>query len=446
MQMEEIENSMSIEQLKRENAALKAANTANITPVFTEGLTTTRTVAQNAGSGVDIGSSVSATDANNDALTFSLRGIDAASFDIDEKTGQLKTKTPLDYETKSTYTVIVTVHDENGGSTSITVTIDVPDVNEPPVFTERSSTTRSVAENTNAGVDIGTPVAATDADGDTLTYILGGTDVLFFSIDSSTGQLKTKAALDYETKSTYSIRITVYDGTISAAGEEDGNSASINVTVNITNVYEGPVFTDGSSATRSIVKVPGSGNYGQNVGSPISATDSKGQDITYYLSGTHSSRFTIESDTGQLKTSLNFLFHNPGDTLSVKVTASVVSTSSSINVTINVVAPSSAPVAQQSPAKTALLANYPNPFNPETWIPYQLSKSAEVTLAIYNVKGEMVGQLLLGHKAAGNYRSRGRAIHWDGRNQSGKKVATGVYFYQFTAGDFSATRRMLIIK
>ena len=98
------------------------------------------------------------------------------------------------------------------------------------------------------------------------------------------------------------------------------------------------------------------------------------------------------------------------------------------------------------PEETALLANYPNPFNPETWIPYQLASPAEVALTIYNMKGKMVRRLAVGHQAAGMYKSRSRAIYWDGRNQLGESVASGLYFYTLTAGDFSATRRMLILK
>ena len=96
--------------------------------------------------------------------------------------------------------------------------------------------------------------------------------------------------------------------------------------------------------------------------------------------------------------------------------------------------------------ETALLANYPNPFNPETWIPYQLAKPAEVTLTIYDIQGVVVRELKLGHQAAGVYQSRSRAIHWDGRNAFGEKVATGVYFYTLKAGDFTATRKMVITK
>ena len=98
------------------------------------------------------------------------------------------------------------------------------------------------------------------------------------------------------------------------------------------------------------------------------------------------------------------------------------------------------------PEKTALLANYPNPFNPETWIPYQLAAPAKVTLHIFAVNGALVRTLDLGHQPAGVYQQRTRAAYWDGRNQLGEPVASGVYFYTLTAGDFTATRKMLIRK
>ena len=98
------------------------------------------------------------------------------------------------------------------------------------------------------------------------------------------------------------------------------------------------------------------------------------------------------------------------------------------------------------PKKTILLANYPNPFNPETWIPYQLAKPADVTLTIYAANGSVVRTLALGHQAAGIYQGRGRAAYWDGKNEIGESAASGIYFYTFTAGDFTATRKMLLMK
>ena len=98
------------------------------------------------------------------------------------------------------------------------------------------------------------------------------------------------------------------------------------------------------------------------------------------------------------------------------------------------------------PKETGLLPNYPNPFNPETWIPYQLAQPSEVTLTIYAVDGTMVRTLALGHQPMGIYQDKSRAAYWDGRNEVGESVASGVYFYTLTAGDFTATRKMLIRK
>ena len=98
------------------------------------------------------------------------------------------------------------------------------------------------------------------------------------------------------------------------------------------------------------------------------------------------------------------------------------------------------------PQETVLLANYPNPFNPETWIPYQLAVPAEITLTIFDMNGGMVRRLEVGHQSAGMYQSRGRAAYWDGRNQRGESVASGLYFYTLSAGEFTATRKMLIRK
>lgn len=109
-----------------------------------------------------------------------------------------------------------------------------------------------------------------------------------------------------------------------------------------------------------------------------------------------------------------------------------------------------------TPKATTLLANYPNPFNPETWIPYHLAHTADVQITIYDTKGAMVRQLDLGHQPAGYYTNRSKAAYWDGRNANGESVASGVYFYQLRAGrsrlsvshrrDYSQTRWLVIVK
>ena len=301
----------------------------NVAPVFTDGTATTRTVAENTGSGVDIGTPVAATDANSDdTLTYTLGGTDAASFSINSTTGQLRTKAALDYESKTSYSVTITVSDSKL-TDSITVTINVTDVDEnvAPVFTDGTATTRTVAENTGSGVDIGTPVSATDANtNDTLTYTLGGTDAASFSINSTTGQLRTKAALDYESKTSYSVTITVTDG--------NEGTDSISVTINVTDVKENraPVFTDGSSTTRSVVENTGSG---EDIGTAVAATDADKDTLTYSLGGTDAASFSINSTTGQLQTKAA-LDHETKGSYSVTVSVSDTKLTDNINVTITV--------------------------------------------------------------------------------------------------------------
>jgi hypothetical protein len=98
------------------------------------------------------------------------------------------------------------------------------------------------------------------------------------------------------------------------------------------------------------------------------------------------------------------------------------------------------------PGHSLLLQNYPNPFNPETWIPYQIREPAEVVIRIYNATGQLVRTLDLGQRSAGFYLGRTRAAYWDGLNSAGEKVASNIYFYQITAGNFSAARKMVILK
>ena len=101
---------------------------------------------------------------------------------------------------------------------------------------------------------------------------------------------------------------------------------------------------------------------------------------------------------------------------------------------------------KQTPKETMLLANYPNPFNPETWIPYHLANPAEVRVSIHSADGKLVRTLALGQLPAGVYQEKDRAAYWDGKNEQGESVASGMYFYTLKAGDFSATKKMLIRK
>ena len=302
----------------------------NRAPVFTEGENTTRTVAENTAADTNIGTAVAATDADNDTLTYTLSGTDAASFAIVNTSGQLKTSEALDFETKSSYAVTVSVSDGKGGSDSIGVTISVTDVNEnrAPVFTYGENTTRTVAENTAADTNIGTAVIATDADNDTLAYTLSGTNATSFAIVGTSGQLKTSEALDFETKSSYSVTVSVSDG--------KGGSDSIGVTINVTDATENraPVFTDGENTTRSVAENTVAADT--NIGTAVAATDADNDTLTYTLSGTDAASFAIVSTSGQLKTSATLDFETKS---SYSVTVSVSDDnggSDSISVTITV--------------------------------------------------------------------------------------------------------------
>ena len=98
------------------------------------------------------------------------------------------------------------------------------------------------------------------------------------------------------------------------------------------------------------------------------------------------------------------------------------------------------------PKRTVLLPNYPNPFNPDTWIPFALAEEADVTIRIYDSLGRLVRTIKLGHLRPGYYTTRDRAAYWDGRNELGERVASGVYFYELRAGSFAKVRRMVILK
>ena len=98
------------------------------------------------------------------------------------------------------------------------------------------------------------------------------------------------------------------------------------------------------------------------------------------------------------------------------------------------------------PVETVLMPNYPNPFNPETWIPYHLSQDAEIVIRIYDASGRIVRTLDVGFQSFGYYASRGKAAYWNGRNGSGELVSSGIYFYRLQAGDYTETRKMVILK
>ena len=289
---------------------------------------TTRSVAENTEPGQAIGGPETATDPDSgDTLTYSLEGTDADAFDIDEANGQLLTRDALDYETRSSYSVTVVAEDSEGASASIEVTIAVTDEdeNEPPSF-DPTDNMRSVAENTEPGQAIGDPVTATDPEGDTLTYSLGGTDADAFDIDATSGQLLTRDALDYETRSSYSVTVVAEDS--------EGAGASIEVTISVTDEDENePPSFDPTDNMRSVAE---NTEPGRAIGDPVTATDPEGNTLTYSLGGTDADAFDIDSTSGQLLTR-DALDHEAKASYSVTVVAEdSEGASASIEVTISV--------------------------------------------------------------------------------------------------------------
>ncbi len=303
------ENILAIKQARPWVFGVASAVLPNRAPVFTEGASTYRIVAETTASGVNIGAPVAASDRDSDALTYSLSGADADSFDIDASSGQLQTKTALDYESKSSYSVTVSVRDSKDDEgnpdtttdSTIAVTILVTEVNEVPVFPSATAT-RTISENTPAGVNIGAPVAATDPNsGDTLTYSLGGTDADSFYINFTSGHLLTKTALDYESKSSYSVTVSVRDSKGDEGNPDTTTDSTIAVTIlvtEVTKVTKVPVFPS-ATATRTI---PENTPAGRNIGAPVSATDADNDLLTYSLGGPDEEFFDIDASSGQLQT------------------------------------------------------------------------------------------------------------------------------------------------
>ena len=259
---------------------------ANNPPVFSDGVSATRSVSATSSAGTSIGQPVTATDADSgDTVTYSLEGRDAGLFDIDSTTGQLRTRSTL--IAGETYTVTVAASDGTD-TTRIAVSIEVTAAppNNPPVFSEGASTTRSVSVSAPAGTSIGRPVTATDADpGSTLTYSLEGTNASGFTINSSTGQLARAGV----TLPAASFPLTV------VATDQLGGRGTITVTITLVpNVA--PVFAS-ASAARSVNENVAAGTA---VGSPVTATDADNDTLTYTLGGTDAARFAVNSRTGQI--------------------------------------------------------------------------------------------------------------------------------------------------
>ena len=180
--------------------------------------------------GTPIGTPIGARDPEQDSLSYSLSGVEANVFGIDQKTGQLVTTGILDYETRPDYRFIARVEDGRGGSDEITVTVGVADVNEAPSFGPKRVVELAVPENSPVGAIVGGPLLAKDPEDDRLVYSMSGDGVGAFDIDAAEGFVVSKATLDYESRTSYLVQVSAVDG--------GGRSDSIYVSILVTDVEE----------------------------------------------------------------------------------------------------------------------------------------------------------------------------------------------------------------
>ena len=355
----------------------------NMPPLFDPDLDTTLEVPENSPAGTAVGAPVYAIDSNEeDTLTYSLSGDDAASFAIDGD-GQITTidGVTYDYERRSylaepSYSLTVNASDGRGGSTVIDVTVTLTDVDDdpgrnlPPEFHEGTSTTREVAENSPAGTNVGEPPTAFDANKDALTYIgFDGTDGALFDLDPDTGQITTKTGVtyDYEAKPSYQVMVIVME-----TDTNEGHLTGISVTVNLTDVEDEGVVGNGSETSEAnseqepaanrapafdanldtSLEVPENSPAGTSVGSPITATDpDAGDTVTYSLSGTDAASFEIGSSTGQITTKTGVTYdYEDKSSYSLTVEASDGNLSDSIAVTVTLTNVNEAPAFAGSSA------------------------------------------------------------------------------------------------
>ena len=261
--------------------------------------------------------------------------------------------------------------------------------------------------------------------------------------------MKTKVPLDYETETQYVVTVEASDG--------EGGTATIDVTINVTTLDRPEVVMD--------VKQNGVDIQDQTVtvgvfqllmifDQPVTGFEQSDLSFNDFNTGATITGWEISSDFKQYTATVAPTASGEVTfTISENVAQASDDGQGNVRTTLTVIvvdAPSSPPFvgskSTPNPSETLLLTNYPNPFNPETWIPYHLAKAANVEITIYNTHGTIIRHLRLGHQSAGYYISRNRAAYWDGKNDFGERVASGIYFYQLQADTVSPLRKMLIRK
>ena len=373
-------------------------------------------------------------------------GADSAKFSIDPLSGELSFHTAPDFETPgdasgtNQYTVVVQVASGTGDralTADQTITVTVTDGNDAPVAVGAIDPVTLTVEDEEQAVDVSDKFS--DPDGDALTYSAQSADttvaqvtvedsiVTITPVEEGTTTITVTALDSASLTATQPITVTVVVAkAVNAAGSLVKLDATISAVLSRTGleVNPGRAVANGDTLMLSV----NIGLEGLEVTADISALDST-QSLVL-LRPDRNGRYTAEISISEDNTALNGVKH-------ILITAKdAFGNSTQLIVTS----------ALDNRYTTELLPNYPNPFNPETWIPYRLGKDAEVTLTIYDASGGVVRQFDLGYQPAGAYETRSRAVYWDGTNDFGETVTNGVYFYSLSTNEYSRTRKAIILK
>ena len=360
----------------------------------------------------------------------------------------------VDRNSNTEITVELTFNGDFDADTTLTLTVGADAIAgyNGPTFTAQLPVTgghESIAAATKA------PLTEATLDRSVVTLTLTGRNYVrsSFDIERAVTMSGIEGVTIYDVDRNSNTEITVE---LTFNGDFDADATlSFTLGPNAIANYNGPAFTE---------QVPVSGGQESVVAStdaPLTEATLDESVVTLTLTGRKYARSTFDIRRAVSISGIDGVtipWHEPDKKSDTEITVELefdgnINADSTLTFTIGAGAIAgyngpalTAQITVTADRENALLANFPNPFNPETWIPYQLAKPTEVTLTIYAVNGQAVRTLALGHQPAGIYQNRSRAAYWDGKNAFGEPVASGVYFYTLKAGDFTATRKMLIRK
>ncbi len=454
----------------------------NNVPTFTDGTSITRSVAENTASGQNIGTAIAATDTDtDDTLTYSLDGTNAASFDIVSTSGQLQTNAALNFETKSSYSVTVTVSDGSGGTDSINVTIEVTDVNDAPVIT-----TVSLADATE-GVAYDDTVKATDPDADDIITFakVSGPDWMTVGENGAVGgtpgvsDVRSDIAVSISAENTdgaadtltTSIAVIAKDVVVMADPDiqndipipADRSSISLDFSnsVSLSIAFTGGEVADQiisvkqvstSKISTEFPTVPAFTNAVHYIDINLDVHNSEAELTFGYneetVTGLSLSEDSLVVSVYDSLDARGFIWHVLPSTVdtdnnTITVTTghfalwAIASNTEELITSVDSMEDEELPI----PDNFILEQNYPNPFNPTTTIQFNLPRPVHVSLKIYNALGQEVRHLIDTTMPAGE-----NSIIWDGKNNTGQLVSSGLYVMKLQAGTFTDIKRMTFIK